>query len=205
MKLAGGIFLLFFFGCLTGFGQIQKGTILLGGTVRFEKNQLPDNRFPNRQNTEERAKVFGIGPQAALFVAPNVAVGFSTTYEHTNYRRLNAYDNSFYTEQSQTLSLGPFVRYYQFIDANFALLGQAAVFYSHDYNQRDLYQLTAALAPGLVYFATPKIGLELNAGGLTYAYYASNKNSDNRTFNARTVNLRFMNGAQISINFYLGR
>ncbi|CAA9271855.1 MAG: hypothetical protein AVDCRST_MAG95-2801 [uncultured Adhaeribacter sp.] len=204
MKLIGGIFLILFWSSVTGFGQIKKGTFLLGGTLGLAKNMVPNNTFPSPQFTDEREKSFIAGPQAALFIADNIAVGLSVNYEHTKIRRFDAMQNIYDPIRTQTLSLGPLVRYYHFLNADFAVFGQAKALYSEDFNHRDYNQFTAALAPGLVYFVTPKIGLELNIGGLTYEY-AYSKRPDDYTFTFHNVDLRLLNGLQTGISFYLGR
>jgi hypothetical protein len=204
MKLIGGIFLILFCSSLTSFGQIKKGTFLLGGTLSLEKNMVPENNFPDGQITEKKEKSFVAGPQAALFIADNISVGLSVNYEHTKLLRFDANQNIYYPERTQILSLGPLVRYYHFLNPDFALFGQAKALYSEDFNSRDYNQFTAAIAPGLVYFVTPKIGLELNIGGLTYEY-AYSKASDDYTFSSHNVDLRLLNGMQTGISFYLGR
>lgn len=74
-KLIGSIFLFLLFGCLTSFGQIKTGTVLLSGTVSLERNSLPENAIPDEQSQDEKVKTFIAGPQAALFVAKNLSVG----------------------------------------------------------------------------------------------------------------------------------
>ncbi len=205
MKLVGSIFLIFFWSSLTGFGQIKKGTFLLGGTLGLEKNRVPDNNFPDGQITEKKEKSFVAGPQVALFITDNIVVGLSVNYEHTKLLRYDADQNIYVPQRTQILSLGPMVRYYHFLNADFAVFGQAKALYSEDFNRRDYNQFTAALAPGLVYFVTPKIGLELNIGGLTYEYAYSDRSDDGYTFTFQNVDLRLLNGLQTGISFYLGR
>lgn len=204
MKTIGFLMLLLTLGCLTSFGQINKGTLLLGGIVSFEKNDASKNDLLYSPNNQIVYKQFTFGPRGAYFLKTNFALGLLVNYEHNKTRSLDVVQGSISEGQTQTLAAGPFVRYYHFARPELAFFGQASATYSHNYNVQDYYGLTANLAPGLTYFISTKVGLEMIIGGLSYnrGVYKPDKNNKSTS---SLLEARFINGSQIGVSFYLSR
>ncbi|MDQ3292663.1 MAG: hypothetical protein M3Q05_15360, partial [Bacteroidota bacterium] len=173
------------------------------GTVGYSRNAVSDEDLtfdPSQVNQ----KGFSAGPQAGLFITNNLAVGLTVNYKHSKMRDYNSYDSSFQNTQSQTIAFGPFARYYYFIRPELAIFGQGAITYNHDFNEENYFGLSTNVAPGLIYFISPKIGLEMNLGGITYTRGVY-KPSDDYRITGNSLELNFLNGAQIGASFYLSR
>ena len=204
MKLVKYFILLLTVSSFNAFGQINKGTFLLGGTVRFEKNDASENDLRYSPSNQINLKKFTFGPRGAYFLRTNLALGLLVNYEHSETRGLDVEQGLIMNGQTQTLAVGPFVRYYHFARPELAFFGQASASYSHNYNAQDYYGLTANLAPGLTYFISSKVGLEMIIGGLSYNHAGYKLNEDNKSTSS-LIDVRFLNGAQIGVSFYLSR
>lgn len=204
MKILGFLVFLLAFGCFTSFGQINKGTSLVGGTVSFEQNDASKEDLMYSPNNRIDYKNFKLGPRGAYFVKTNFALGLLVNYQHNKTRSLDVEQGIIFEGQSQTLEAGPFVRYYHFARPELAFFGQASATYRHNYRVKDYYGISANLAPGLTYFISSKVGLELLIGGLSYNHGAYKQDENNKSTSS-FIEARFMNGAQIGASFYLNR
>lgn len=203
MKIVGFLIILTF-ACFTSFGQINKGTLLLGGTVSYNKKDASKEDLIHSPNNQVDFKTFAFGPRGAIFVTTNLAVGLLINYEHNKYLHLDTHQGSISEGQSQTLEAGSFVRYYHFARPELAFFGQASATYNHEYNSSDNYGLTVNLAPGLTYFISSKVGLEMIIGGLSYNHDVYKPYEDNKSTNS-LIDVYVMNGSQPGVSFYLSR
>ena len=123
--------------------------------------------------------------------------------------------------------MGAFVRYYQPIGEKLALFGElngvsytvgniTRTYEGSLVSQKDTYRslsVGAFIRPGIVYFITPKIGLETSFGGLSLGYFSNKNKSEDRnvfTTTSETTNsgftgsLNFNYQFNLSVLFYLG-
>jgi len=204
MKSVKYFILLLTFSSFNSFGQINKGTLLLGGTVSFEKNDASEEDLRYNPNNQINLKKFTFGPRGAYFLKTNLALGLLVNYEHTKTRSLDVEQGLIINGQTQILAVGPFIRYYHFARPELAFFGQASASYNHNYRVKNYYGVTANLAPGLTYFISSKVGLELIIGGLSYNYGIHKSDEDNKSTSS-LIDARFMNGSQIGASFYINR
>ncbi|QNF33492.1 hypothetical protein HUW51_12460 [Adhaeribacter swui] len=204
MKVISSLFLFLTLGWFNCFGQLNKGTLLLGGNIRYTNKAVSDDDLRSVNNHEGNQKEFVVGPRAGIFLKNNLAVGLLLNYEHQKQRNWDEYNNLFYGSQTQILKLGPFIRYYHFIVPELAVFGQGAITYNYNFNSHDTFVFTANVSPGLTYFITPKLGLEMNLGGISYTRGVYKPNKEDRA-TSNLIDLQLISGLQIGGSFYLSR
>ncbi|MCW8311702.1 outer membrane beta-barrel protein [Sphingobacterium thalpophilum] len=152
--------------------QTEKGKIMVGGQVGFETSKVKDTDYKNNS--------FSINPTVGYFVSDNWAVGTGIGYNWS--KNESDKENSVKVDAFQ---VAPFVRKYS---ANgplrfFAQLsvpmswGKNTVEKANVESESKFENYGVELAPGLAYFPTNKIGIELKVRGLYYNYN-KNKTAD---------------------------
>jgi len=181
---------------MTSYSQTEKGKMFIGGQLNFSNDKKTSN-LDYADSIE-----FTIAPNIAYFIKDNFAIGanfnLSTsnysdkTYYTTYYYPINTPPYTIYTlyNSSKTSSLnygiGGFARYYIKIIDKFKFYIHGSINYSYqstnttqtDGSNENLHgnEILLAVSPGLVYFITPKLGLEASFGNINYSY---SKNFDN--------------------------
>jgi len=197
---------------LTGLGQISSGTILLGGSLNYNTNNYNSS---NNNDQVFKSNSFSFAPKAGYFISENLVLGVGlglTTGSQKNGSAIQ-YKQSGY-------SIGPFVRYYKFLGERTALFGNAAFNYnktktkSLNLNQElvpanNQENIGAYITPGLTYFASSRIGLEISLGYIGYSKNLYEYNLDtpyySKTKNSGFVKYYGLANSALGVNFYLGR
>ena len=197
---------------LASLGQISSGTTLLGGTLNYNSY---NTRVNSTQNQVFKNNSFAIAPKAGYFISDNLVLGASlglTTGKQKNGSDIQSKHSGY--------SIGPFVRYYKFLSERLAIFGNAAFNYnktktnSLNFNQELVHSsnneiIGAYLTPGLTYFASSRIGLEISLGYIGY-YKNLNEQNVNTTNYYKNNNSGFvkyygLGNSALGVNFYLGR
>jgi len=211
-KLIIFFFLPFGFIPLISHGQISSGTTLLGGSLGFTTNS---NKNDGASNQNYRYNSFTISPQVGYFIATNLVVGTGLSL-NTGYQKYNSKKQF----EQKGYSVGPFLRYYKFLGERTALFGNAAF----NLNQIEVKTLNSVgelttnqkqdglsvlLTPGLTYFASPKVGLEISLGYIGYSTNSSESNLNssypNKTKNSGFIKYYGLANSALGVNFYFGR
>lgn len=137
------------------FAQIEKGTIQLGGNFNYNKTE---NRF-------QESTLFQIIPRASLFIAENKSLGLSTGY---SYQETPTGGGG--QQEVKQFLIGAFSRFHKNVNENFYLFLQPGVTIGINRltNGVDQDNLTINLVPGMMYFVSDKVALEMNLGELFY-------------------------------------
>ncbi|MBO3698202.1 outer membrane beta-barrel protein [Roseivirga sp. E12] len=149
------------------FGQIQKGDIQLGGNLRYSKTDGPGFE----------ASVFQLTPRAALFLNDNTSIGLSLGYSSTTTNQ-GAGDNS-----TDTFTFGAFARFHKNVADRFYLFLQPDISFGIGTQENpnfasdfDVSTFNFNIVPGVLYFISDKIAMEMNMGGI---FYGTNKTEGN--------------------------
>lgn len=155
--------------------QTEAGKTMIGGGVSFETQSVKDSDYKNNS--------FSILPQVGFFVADNIAVGARLGYAWSEEKESS--DDKYATSE---FVVAPFGRIYQG-DGQVKFFGQlsAPMSWGTIKEDGDKTATTAnygvALAPGIAYFPTEKIGIELSVRGL----YFESQTSKNEATDAKTT------------------
>lgn len=152
--------------------QTEQGKIMVGGQIGFETSKVKD--------TDHKDNSFSINPTVGYFISDNLAIGTGIGY---NWSKSEGDKNN--SIKFDAFQVSPFVRKYS---ANgpvrfFAQLsvpmawGTQTVETSSIEKKNKFENYGVELAPGLAYFPTSKIGIELKVRGLYYNY-SKNKTED---------------------------
>jgi hypothetical protein len=192
---------------LTGFAQVCKGKWLVGGGFdSFTRTNTMTSPAAENKNSS-----VSISPRVGYFFADRWAVGIAPNY--SNYK----YKDSIVTNKGSGYGIGAFVRYYQPIGEKLGIFGQLnGISYSVGSSELDhiddaqsrknKYQsvgVGAFIQPGIVYFITPKIGLETSIGALNLGYSSSKGEDEAMALGQEVKQSGFATGLNFNYQFNL--
>jgi hypothetical protein len=206
--------LLMFFLLLAGtssYAQIGVGTILAGGDLAYSRQNGESKT--SAFNTKSTHSTFGANPKVGYFISPNLVIGTGISYyKYTSELKATGQNNQNSKNSMRSIGFSPFGRYYKMLGDRAGFFGQltasflrSTVEYS-DEAQNKFNAGSLVVAPGLVFFATPRIGLETTIGQLGY-FHSKFKYSDNAlegTTNGFEAGVNASN-VFLGINYYFGR
>jgi hypothetical protein len=182
-------FLLYFcFMACVSFGQTDKGSFLLGGSIGFAHNNTT-TYITNAGSTETKSFTINAQPSVSYFIIDRLAVGLITPYSYS--KKNDKYAGSKWTSTDKSYSVGPVVRYYFPLGGEWAIFPEASYSFGWTWNN-DLTDKTRVFqgGVGLVYFLNQSVGVEgrafyrnehTNYEEVAGVYRA--KSSDEPTFN----------------------
>jgi hypothetical protein len=159
--------------------QTEKGDNLIGGSLSISSSET---KSPNYEKTN----FYGINPSYAHFFSKNLAIGLTAGagYSKNFNNNFDSNNNLTYTRTSKqkSFSVGPMVRYYIDIVDKLKAFGQISgtigfvktnETYEGPYNYNltpntKFTQYNASIRPGLAFFPTKKLGVELGFSLLSY-------------------------------------
>jgi len=146
----------------------SSGDVFLSGAVGFTSDSFGDSK----------SNTFTVAPKAGFFVSDNIAVGVAFRYRgETDETEYTAGDLTItIEEESSTLSVGAFARYYATPASDFSFFGELGFNYNTT-NSNDGEVLSEdvkfngfdiTLSPGVSYFISEHFVLEASIGALSY-------------------------------------
>jgi hypothetical protein len=210
-----------------GCSQTKKGRMFIAGQFNIygdNASNLNDIYLSNRKSFE-----FQISPNFGYFIRDNIAVGANLKFGLVDSTRVDEIPidpamPTILTGKSNSLSYGTgcFVRYYKKITDNFLFFLNARASYTYKTTKLGHYSndpgyiysaadpaiqevqaknISVGISPGLVYFMTPKLGIETTFSSIYY----SNSSSKNISVNYDNYNNVNTFGFNFNITtFYLG-
>jgi outer membrane protein len=175
----------------TAQAQVGKG-LFAGGSLGFS---MAGNKSQNGSNTTQgtTSSSFNVTPRIGYFFTDNIAAGLVLGYAGTTINTPGFVDSK---TTAGTLSVGLFGRYALPLGdgGNFAFLGDLNLGFSSTTGKTELGSVSIesdpstnvriGIAPGILFFPTPKIGLEAGLGNiiaLNTTTVTSASNSDIKT------------------------
>ncbi|MDF7812658.1 hypothetical protein P1X16_14845 [Hymenobacter sp. YC55] len=166
--------------------QTEAGKMLISATVNYSRSNNESNStgsidYPGYINATYRGYSFNFSPQAGLFVADNLALGFDfgvgTGNQKDKRTEYNSSSDTFLYYNSEAtnkrINVGTFVRYYKMLGEKAGFYGQLSggyqrqtgkqnFEYTGNTNRNDSYNTKtrggyAMLMPGFVYFPSQKV------------------------------------------------
>jgi len=188
------------------YSQTEKGKMFIGGQVSLSGSS--QSHIDTSYKSENNTVGFSIAPNYGYFIKDNFAIGATINFGVSNSTQNTSYTSPItYTNKSNTLSygIGGFANYYVNITDNFKFYFNGGVNYLYStqntkHSNNDPYYfysprnpenqeiqtnaISFSIAPGLVYFVTPKLGIQTTFGNINYNYSSSKNKSllhDNHT------------------------
>lgn len=214
-----GLFLCF---CLsnTSYAQDYKGSVFLGGNLNVSGNVNTDGFYK-----AERIG-FSVTPNIGGFVSRSFALGGTVWYRWSRQMNSNNFDDGSLSETANTIGASAYARYYKFFGSKFAFITTGSVSYSYGFSnierknidrlftsKGEQNSVSASLTPGIVYFISPKFGLEVSFGSIGYVYYHNKQTATEEGFGSETsrnesssfqVDLD-ITSLQIGLMYYFGK
>ncbi len=184
------------FFCLSSKAQINKGSIMLGGSLGGNFNNIKDP-----DTVTSKTNSFSISPAIGFAISDNTIVGFSLQYGFNNYKY-------YYNAQEQkyhSYGAGIFARKYKSLSKDFYLFGEGELMYDHysynystsnnngsEYDSKG-NSIALNITPGIAYSLTRCIQLEAGLQNLLSIGYSSAKENakDPNNLNYKTSNVNF--------------
>jgi hypothetical protein len=207
---------------VSGYSQIEKGKKIIGGQFGLSGSNY--SRVDSSTSYKSATSMFQINPKIGYFIKDNFAIGVigNFTISGGNGKKVDINSTSTSKGRSISFGVGGFARYYIKISDKFHFFVNGNILYTHspythlEYTPTSNIQvftsqpptfntISIAVSPGLVYFPSPKLGIEASFGNLTYNYLASkNKTvSYNNHYNSSsygfTMSPAFLN---LGMNYY---
>lgn len=212
------------FTIVTCYSQTEKGKKFIGGQLNLSNNTYSylDTLYKSNRNSFG----FQIVPNFGYFIKDNFAIGVNVNFgvSNTTQNQEQQYLPTKTTSKSNSISYGGggFARYYKKITDNFFFFANGEVSYIYQ-TQKFVYSnndpnyvyptsdpanqevqtnsISFDVNPGLVYFVTPKLGIQTTFGDIYY------NNSTSKNISLLFDNHRNVNDYGINLNistFYLG-
>ncbi|MBI1288067.1 MAG: outer membrane beta-barrel protein [Flavobacteriales bacterium] len=209
---------------LFGFLETQaqttyKGRMFVGGNLSI--TSLSNSTI---DSTKTSSIGFSITPNYGVFVSRSFAVGAMLNYSYNSSKyESNTFAPPTYKQKqlSNVYGIAAFGRYYKFFGDKFALIVTGNVGYSYGQNSKSItgynsvttktnsrsHDISVVITPGVVYFISPKFGLETSFGQVSYDYIMTKdeRNSSNNGVNSN-FRLNFgLTSLRFGLNYYFGK
>ena len=168
---------------------IAAGTISLGGSIGYSSSTGKTSYSAGNTSFTDEGKrsQFSLVPTVGYFLADNLAIGLSLSYQAysnagSTYRTNSPGTNRAELDPATVIQVGPYVQYYKMLSDQFGVLGTLNggyqstrdLEYSSDRNSAVVQEtkasgLYAGLTPGIIFFPIPKFGISAAIGGLGFS------------------------------------
>ncbi|MFD0765340.1 hypothetical protein ACFQZI_10795 [Mucilaginibacter lutimaris] len=190
--------------------QVGKGHKFIGGSFNFsydEDGTVQNFNFDSGVTQYFNYKItnFNISPEFGFFVGNKLAIGIQPGYSRVSgtetsnfYSATTPASNYSYTNKYHTdiVGLAINLRYYCMVNDKFGFYPQMGVSTSHVANDFTNGHFAAYAGPNVVFFPSPKVGLNMGFGNISYQYnYLSHSNFVNASLN---------NNFNFGVNYYFG-
>ncbi|MBB6500023.1 outer membrane beta-barrel protein [Pedobacter cryoconitis] len=177
---------------LAAHAQTEKGKTIVGGTIGYS-----NTKFDYSDHIDETTKLTLL-PSIGYFVKNNLALGLGIGYSNSRGNNSsNLSGNMSARQNADNFQISPYARYYVNISEKFKFFsqlsipvewGNSKIIYDNDLigspaipmSKVNTSSIGVQVEPGLAYFPTKRIGIQLSIDGLAYFW--------NKTKNTSAIN-----------------
>lgn len=207
---------------LTAFGQLEKGSVLLGGRLGFGSS-FSESKSGSAYH-ESKATNFNFSPDAGYFFGDNWVVGLSIPLAWNNNTSssvsFDGAEGPTREYKSSSYGVAPFVRRYFPFGDKMAAYGQIRLGYSHQFTEdipnidedssttRDLDSFQAAATLGLSYFPKSWMGINLSISPLSYSTSSLQEDRNQEYLDGKSSGFGFgldTSAITLGIDFFLSK
>ena len=206
--LLSAITLLFVFSAASA--QTGKGHKYLGGSFNFsydEDGTVQNINYGSGVTQYYNYKItnFNFSPEFGFFLSDKWTIGIQPGYSRVSgtetsnfFSGTNTANNYSYTSKYHTdiIGLAINLRYYCMFNDKFGIYPQIGVSSSHIANNFTNGHFAAFAGPNVVFFPSPKVGLNMGFGNLSYQY--------NYLSHGSFINASLNNNFNFGVNYYFG-
>ena len=191
--------------------QIEKGNHYLGGSLSYSYDGGPGTttlyNFPTGYTnyTVNKVASLEIAPQFGYFLSKNWAIGIQPNYSRSSGTETNAFTSTATGVDSYTtvnnyhidvVGLTITLRHYTMITDRLGIFPEFGISSQNNVKAFSDGELTVLASPNIVFFATPRLGINMGFGNIKYA--------TDYHFNYNYFNLGFNNAISFGLNYYCG-
>jgi hypothetical protein len=190
--------------------QVGKGFKYAGGSFNYNYDERGyTNTYTYTQGStiyvNNHITSFQVNPDFGFFLSDKWAIGIQPGYARssgteTSYFTSTVTDVPSYTYahkyHSDAVSLGVHFRYYWMLNDKIGIFPQFGATTAHDLKEFKSGSLSVGGNPNIVFFATPKLAINLGFGNLLYNYDYQTKTSN--------FNVGLNTNINFGINYYWG-
>ncbi|WP_276496407.1 outer membrane beta-barrel protein [Pontibacter litorisediminis] len=198
------------------FAQTSPGTVVVTGSLRFS-TQTSESERNDTLSQKSLGTAFGVGPSVGYLLGNNfelgAGLGFSrSTTTNTNFNSTG--DRSETKTKTNAFTVNPYLKKYFMLSEQFALTGQLSAglgCYKRENDANAVSQqktsfFNAALAPGITYFPTDKLGISAGLGGLRYDQtLKKTQASDSPVKTYSGLSIDFEDALYFSLSYFINR
>lgn len=160
------------------YGQIEKGTVLLGGNLNFGTSKSENSTLSSHYKNETSS--YGFTPSVGFTIKPNTIVGLQLGYAHSK----NTSEPNSGTQEHNDYSAEIFLRRYLTLGKGFYVFAQPGVFFNrniYEYitnssNQENKgWNVGVSLYPGISYAVSKRFHLEAGLGNFANLSYSKSQ------------------------------
>ncbi|TAG02827.1 MAG: hypothetical protein EAZ44_06835 [Cytophagia bacterium] len=173
-----------------GYAQTEKGTIYVGGNLRF--GSTTNKTTSGTITSESSSSNFSIIPDVGYFISDNVAIGLGIGYSQSTSKSPNGLTTTTTTESN--FIIAPTFRYYMPTSSEtFKFFLQARVGINTGNVKSETATLTTTdktngwdffVSPNFAYFPTKKWSIEFGVQGIGYSSGSRSNGFNNSTNNS---------------------
>jgi hypothetical protein len=206
--LLTAIISIFIFGAASA--QTGKGHKYLGGSFNFsydEDGTVQNFNYDSGLTQYYNYKItkFNFSPEFGFFLSDKWTIGIQPGYSRVSgtetsnfFSTTNTAKNYSFTDKYHTdiIGLAINLRYYCMFNDKFGIYPQMGISSSHLANSFSNGHFAAFAGPNVVFFPSPKVGLNMGFGNLSYQYNYKSRGS--------FVNASLNNNFNFGVNYYFG-
>ncbi|HVW97406.1 MAG TPA: hypothetical protein VHA56_15645 [Mucilaginibacter sp.] len=175
-------FFLLIAGLGTSYAQTQKGGFYLGGSFSYDYSSFGSSSTTTFTNGTTYYSTTGINtvsvrPEFGFFISDNWSIGIQPVYSRTGGTETSNFVSS--VDQTQNfvssdkyhntiLGLGLHARYYCAISDKFGFFPEFGIATLNNSKYFNYGTFSVGATPNFVFFPTPKLGVNLGFGGVSY-------------------------------------
>lgn len=198
----------------TALSQNMKGRMMIGGRISFSGSNYSES------NIETSSYGFSVRPNFGGFVSKNISLGIIADYRYGTSTTKSTFNSENRRSETHTAGAAGQFRHYKFFGSKFAFISLLTAGYSRSFSTDRIKNSTEHLttksfsdninvdvSPAIVYFVSPKFGLELGFGRIGYGYvstvsrrFGSSNRSERSSFNIDFG----LNSLEIGLMYYFG-
>lgn len=198
------------------FAQTSPGTVVVTGSLHLN-GHTSESKQNDTISHKSHGTAFRIGPSIGYVLGNNFELGSALGYFHSTItnKGFNSAGDSYETkEKSNAFSITSYLKKYIMLSEQFTFTGQLSAglaFHKRNTDANTDYQpkstfFNAALAPGLTYFPSDKLGVSAGLGGLRYEQTLKKSKAEDtpvKTLSGFSIN--FKDALYFSLSYYINR
>ncbi|OKL40318.1 outer membrane beta-barrel protein [Pontibacter flavimaris] len=198
------------------YAQTSQGTVVVTGQLTFTTNTSESTQNGTIIH-KSRGTGFRIAPGIGYMIGENLELGAALGYTHSTTKNINFNSEGDRHEtktKTNSFAISPYLKKYFMLSEQFALTGQFSTALgvykkesdaNTDSQPKEIF-FNAALAPGITYFPTDKLGISTGLGGLRYEQtLKKTEASDTPVKTYSGFKIGFEDALYFSLSYYINR